>query len=46
MKLLLFYHHFDIIKDDETLNHELTIRICDGLSCEMFGAKKFNKKCR
>ena len=38
-----FYHHFDIIKDDETLNHELTIRICDGLSCEMFGAKNLIK---
>ena len=24
-----FYHHFDIIKDGETINHELTIRICD-----------------
>ena len=38
-----FYHHFDIIKDGETLSHELTIRICDGLSCEMFGAKNLIK---
>ena len=34
-----FYHHFDIVKDGESLDHELTIRICDGLSCEMSGAK-------
>ena len=38
-----FYHHFDIIKDGETINHELTIRICDGLSCEMSGAKNLIK---
>ena len=38
-----FYHHFDIIKDGETINHELTIRICDGLSCEMSGAQNLIK---
>ena len=38
-----FYHHFDIIKDGETITHELTIRICDGLSCEMSGAQNLIK---
>ena len=38
-----FYHHFDIVKDGESLGHELTIRICDGLSCEMAGAQHLIK---
>ena len=38
-----FYHHFDIVKDGECLGHELTIRICDGLSCEMAGAQHLIK---
>ena len=38
-----FYHHFDIIKDGETITHELTVRICDGLSCEMSGAQNLIK---
>ena len=38
-----FYHHFDIVKDGESLDHELTIRICDGLSCEMAGAQHLIK---
>ena len=38
-----FYHHFDIVKDGESLGHELTIRICDGLSCEMAGAQHIIK---
>jgi formate dehydrogenase len=39
-----FYHHFDVVKE----NHDgslpapaaLTVRVCDGLSCEMAGAKQ------
>ena len=38
-----FYHHFDIVKDGESLDHDLTIRICDGLSCEMAGAQHLIK---
>lgn len=33
-----FYHHFDIVKEHETAPPRLTIRVCDGLSCEMAGA--------
>jgi formate dehydrogenase len=33
-----FYHHFEILKDD-ALPPALTIRVCDGLACEMAGAQ-------
>jgi NADH:ubiquinone oxidoreductase subunit F (NADH-binding)/NADH:ubiquinone oxidoreductase subunit E len=33
-----FYHHFDIVKEGETAPAALTVRVCDGLSCEMAGA--------
>jgi formate dehydrogenase len=33
-----FYHHFDIVKEGETPPAALTVRVCDGLSCEMAGA--------
>ncbi|HEY8049569.1 MAG TPA: NAD(P)H-dependent oxidoreductase subunit E [Ramlibacter sp.] len=34
-----FYHHFDIVKEGETDPPSLTVRVCDGLSCEMAGAQ-------
>jgi len=34
-----FYHHFDIVKEGEAAPPELTVRVCDGLSCEMAGAQ-------
>jgi formate dehydrogenase beta subunit len=34
-----FYHHFDIVKEGETAPQALTVRVCDGLSCEMAGAR-------
>ena len=34
-----FYHHFDVVKEGQTAPAALTIRVCDGLSCEMAGAK-------
>ena len=33
-----FYHHFDVVKEGETAPAALTVRVCDGLSCEMAGA--------
>jgi len=33
-----FYHHFEILKD-ETEAPALTVRVCDGLACEMAGAR-------
>lgn len=35
-----FYHHFDIVKDNETPPPALTIRVCDSISCNMAGAEK------
>lgn len=33
-----FYHHFEIIRDGEK-PADITVRVCDGLSCEMAGAR-------
>ncbi|MEO5732731.1 MAG: NAD(P)H-dependent oxidoreductase subunit E [Rubrivivax sp.] len=35
-----FYHHFDVVKEGEVPPPMLTVRVCDGLSCEMAGAQK------
>lgn len=34
-----FYHHFDVVRDGEQTPASLTVRVCDGLSCEMAGAQ-------
>jgi len=34
-----FYHHFDVVKDDQPKPPELTVRVCDSVTCEMFGAE-------
>lgn len=34
-----FYHHFDVVKEGDTAPVALTVRVCDGLSCEMAGAR-------
>ena len=33
-----FYHHFDVVKEDETPPPTLTVRVCDSITCELFGA--------
>ena len=33
-----FYHHFDVVKEGGTPPPQLTVRVCDSLSCEMSGA--------
>lgn len=38
-----FYHHFDVVREGEAAPPEITIRVCDSLSCEMAGAKKIIK---
>ncbi|MBL8691444.1 MAG: NAD(P)H-dependent oxidoreductase subunit E [Rhodospirillaceae bacterium] len=38
-----FYAHFDIVREDETPPPAQTIRVCDSLSCEMFGAQTLLK---
>ncbi|WP_280152377.1 NADH-ubiquinone oxidoreductase-F iron-sulfur binding region domain-containing protein [Piscinibacter sp. XHJ-5] len=35
-----FYHHFDIVKEGEAAPAALTVRVCDGLSCEIAGARE------
>ncbi len=35
-----FYHHFDVVKEGETPPPEITIRVCDSLTCQMAGAEK------
>ncbi len=34
-----FYHHFDVVKEGEQAPPELTVRVCDSLSCAMAGGK-------
>jgi formate dehydrogenase len=38
-----FYHHFDVIKEDQIPPPSLTVRVCESLSCEMSGANKLTK---
>ncbi len=39
MAVASFYHHFDLLDDDEP-GAALTVRVCEGLSCEMAGARE------
>jgi formate dehydrogenase len=34
-----FYHHFDVVKDGDAVPPAVTVRVCEGLSCELAGAK-------
>lgn len=34
-----FYHHFDVVHDGEDAPAEVTIRVCESLTCEMMGAQ-------
>ena len=38
-----FYAHFDVIDDDEPLPPEITIRVCDSLTCELKGSQDLIK---
>ena len=38
-----FYHHFDILEDEQDC-WDFTVRICEGISCEMGGANKLFSK--
>ena len=35
-----FYHHFDLVKEGDAAPAALTVRVCDGLSCELAGARE------
>jgi NADH:ubiquinone oxidoreductase subunit F (NADH-binding)/NADH:ubiquinone oxidoreductase subunit E len=34
-----FYHHFDVVKENEKSPPALTVRVCDSVSCEMAGSE-------
>ena len=38
-KLQHFYAHFDVIDDDAKSIQDVTIRVCDSLTCELFGSE-------
>ncbi len=40
-----FYHHFEVLRGDQAAP-KLTVRVCDGLSCEMAGAQNLMGKLR
>ncbi|HWT29868.1 MAG TPA: NADH-ubiquinone oxidoreductase-F iron-sulfur binding region domain-containing protein [Propylenella sp.] len=35
-----FYAHFDVVKEGDAAVPPLTVRVCDSLTCAMFGAEK------
>jgi NADH:ubiquinone oxidoreductase subunit F (NADH-binding)/NADH:ubiquinone oxidoreductase subunit E len=35
-----FYAHFDVVKEEDEPIPALTVRVCDSLTCEMFGAEQ------
>ena len=38
-----FYHHFDVIKEEDIPPPDLTVRVCESLTCEMKGAHSLIK---
>src|SRR3984885_1753009 len=41
-----FYAHFDVVKEEDEPIPALTVRVCDSLTCEMFGAESLLKSLR
>ncbi len=39
-----FYHHFDIIPEDDTAPAPLTVRVCDSLSCALAGGEELAER--
>jgi NADH:ubiquinone oxidoreductase subunit F (NADH-binding)/NADH:ubiquinone oxidoreductase subunit E len=39
-----FYHHFDVVKEGESAPPALTVRVCDSISCALFGSEDLIKK--
>jgi NADH:ubiquinone oxidoreductase subunit F (NADH-binding)/NADH:ubiquinone oxidoreductase subunit E len=33
-----FYHHFDVIKEDQTPPPAITVRVCDSIACDLAGS--------
>ncbi|MFZ4380212.1 MAG: NAD(P)H-dependent oxidoreductase subunit E [Polynucleobacter sp.] len=38
-----FYHHFEVVRGNDPVA-DITIRVCDGISCELAGAKNLLEK--
>ncbi len=38
-----FYHHFEVVRGNDPVA-DITIRVCDGIACELAGAQKLLKK--
>ena len=41
-----FYAHFDVVKEEDEPIPALTVRVCDSLTCEMFGAEQLLESLR
>ena len=39
-----FYHHFDVVKEGESAPPQLTVRVCETLSCTMAGGQQLLEK--
>lgn len=35
-----FYHHFDVLREGEAPPPPVTVRVCDSLTCSLFGAER------
>jgi len=35
-----FYHHFDVVKEEENPPPALTVRVCESVTCSLFGSAK------
>jgi formate dehydrogenase len=39
-----FYHHFDVVKENDAVPPALTVRVCDSIACELAGSEELLKK--
>ncbi|MBB3330116.1 formate dehydrogenase [Halomonas campaniensis] len=39
-----FYAHFDVVHDDQSPPPEVTVRVCDSLSCQLAGAEALRER--
>ena len=39
-----FYHHFDVVRDGDVAPPALTVRVCESVTCEMYGANELIKQ--
>ncbi|MEQ8660664.1 MAG: NAD(P)H-dependent oxidoreductase subunit E, partial [Gammaproteobacteria bacterium] len=41
-----FYHHFDVVREDSERPPALTVRVCESITCSMFGAAELAARLR